>query len=190
MASGWSAQRLTEQLIANPALKVATSALGPRATRVAPATERPAGHYLHRLLACPSWSGRRLEPEEALSAAVASFLRKASLDGRLRAVWTRCPVEIRGAGRIVAMAQVLNRVLGVVSGAADFAFTWGGGGGWLELKVERPADLLAGKRRTYLRPAQTDFAAWCQAQGVFHAVCRSVDEVAATLRAWGVLACG
>jgi hypothetical protein len=42
-------------------------------------------------------------------------------------------------------------------------------------------------RRTYLRGRQRLFQAWAEAHGVHHAVARSVPEVVAVLKQWGVL---
>jgi hypothetical protein len=149
----------------------------------------PADGWLHRLMACPSWSGRRLDPEEELSLWVAAELRRLTRSGALRAVWTRCPVEVRRGGHLAAMWQCLGRVLGVVPGCPDFLVLWGAGAGGLELKVERAqGDMLSpGRRRTYLRQGQRDFREWCVSNGVRHEVCRSVPEVTDALRRWGRL---
>jgi hypothetical protein len=140
----------------------------------------PADGWLHRLMACPSWSGRRLDPEEELSLWVAAELRRLTRSGALRAVWTRCPVEVRRGGKLAAMWQCLGRVLGVVPGCPDFLVLWGGGAGGIELKVERA-------QGDNLRQGQKDFREWCVSNGVRHEVCRSVPEVTGALRRWGRL---
>jgi hypothetical protein len=150
--------------------------------------------WLHRLMACDGWSDRkrRLSPEEQLSALVATELRRVTLAGELRCVWTCVRVEHRGGDPIARMIQHLLRVLGVVPGAPDWWFAWATGAGLIELKVERPADLLDLRQdgtarkptRTYMRPIQRDFRQWAVSLGVRHAVARSVPEVRATLREW------
>jgi hypothetical protein len=152
---------------------------------------------LRRLMACDGWSDRRrrLSPEEQLSALVATELRRLTLAGELRCVWTCVRVEHRGGDPIARMIQHLLRVLGVVPGAPDWWFAWGDGAGLIELKVERPADLLDLRKdgaaraptRTYMRPIQRDFREWCASNGVRHAVSRSVPEVISALRGWGRL---
>lgn len=153
--------------------------------------------WLHRLMACDGWGDRkrRLAPEEQLSALVATELRRLTLEGALRAVWTCHRVEHAGGDAIGRMIQRLQRVLGVIPGAPDWWFAWGTGAGLIELKVERPADLLDLRKdgtaraptRTYLRPIQKDFREWCVSNGVKHACCRSVNEVKSALREWGRL---
>jgi hypothetical protein len=157
----------------------------------------PPDGWLPRLMACDGWSDRkrRLSPEEQLSALVATEMRRLTLAGELRAVWTCHRVEHAGGDAIGRMIQRLQRVLGVVPGAPDYWFAWGTGAGLLELKVERPADLLDLRQdgtaraptRTYLRPVQKDFREWAVSNGVKHACCRSVPEVLVTLREWGRL---
>jgi hypothetical protein len=155
----------------------------------------PPEGWLRRLMACSSWGGRRLELEEQLSALVATELRRLTLEGSLRAVWTCNRVEVRRGGRIASMQQALGRVLGVVPGCPDFLVLWGTGAGLVELKTERAPDLLDPRKdggaraptRTYLRPIQKDFREWCVSNGVKHACCRSVNEVKSALREWGRL---
>lgn len=65
------------------------------------------------------------------------------------------------------------KAMGVRAGVADLIFL---SVGVIELK--------AGKGQ--LSPAQLAFRDDCAAFGVRHAVCRSIDEVIATLRGWGV----
>lgn len=196
--SGWTAEALSAAAIADwrdnrRAIKGEPAAGPPVATGYQSATsELPATNqladagWLPRLMGCPSWGGRRLDPEEELSLWVAAELRKLTRSGALRAVWTRVPVEVRRGGKVAAMWQCLGRVLGVVPGCSDFLVLWGTGAGAIELKVEAgQGDMLSpGRRRTYLRQNQRDFREWCLSLGVRHAVCRSVIEVKDTLRQW------
>ena len=72
----------------------------------------------------------------------------------------------------------LARIAGLITGASDYLFLWDGGSGVLEAKSKTGS----------LTPSQKDWRDWCQANGVRHAVFRSVDEGEAQLRSWGVLA--
>jgi hypothetical protein len=160
-------------------------------------TDVPGDGWLHRLMACDGWSDRkrRLSPEEQLSALVATELRRLTLAGELRAVWTCHQLGTSGETAAGRMAMRLARVLGVVPGAPDYWFAWGTGSGLIELKIERPASLLDLRKdgtaraptRTYMRPVQRDFREWAVSNGVRHACCRSVPEVTGALRRWGRL---
>lgn len=151
--------------------------------------------FIARLMSCPSWRGTLL-PEAELSAWVAAELRVLTRAGKLRCVWSMHPAEARRGGKAGQMWQALLVYLGVIPGSSDFVFTWGDGSGWIELKIERQqTDLLSlrkdgtarAPRRTYMRPGQVDFAAWCAMHAVRHAVCRNIREVTDTLKQWGVL---
>jgi len=72
----------------------------------------------------------------------------------------------------------LARIAGLITGASDYLFLWDGGSGVLEAKSKTGS----------LTPSQKDWRDWCVANGVRHAVFRSVDEGEAQLRSWGVLA--
>ena len=137
--------------------------------------------FMLRVLDFKPFRGKR-GPEDNLSIDVATVLRAASLEGRLRAVWTSVPHEVgavsRGSSQFgVAVAKYAKqKAMGLIAGSGDFVFTWPGGGAWIELKVEAS-----------LSPAQRDFKAWCEETGSHYAVCRSVAEVEATLFSWGAL---
>jgi hypothetical protein len=203
--AGWTSQMLQEALIANPDLARRNPGEAvrlvprfpadyvPSANGQPPIDSKPSGvpdGWLHRLMECPSWNGRRLDPEEELSLWVACELRKLTRSGALRAVWSRMPSEIRRGGKLAAMWQCLGRVLGVVKGAPDLWFLSPNACGCIELKIENAqADMIAGRRRrTYLRSEQKDFREWCVSLGVQYATCRSVPDVTKTLREWGLLA--
>jgi hypothetical protein len=218
MSRNWTREELADALARNPGLRVATEPLASVANRqpskVAaqpdfgraatkpewsetqfPTSTKP-GNGLHELMATPAYQGM-LQPEEALSVAVATELRRLTHQGKLRAVWSRLPLEHPEGGRYGMAAQCKRIAMGGVPGAPDFWFAWGTGSGLIELKVNNPqASLLtpSGKlgirkgRRTYLNGRQKLFAEWCKTHGVKHAVCRSVDEVKEKLREWGLLA--
>jgi hypothetical protein len=160
-----------------------------------PASTKPPGNGVHELMATPSYQGSLL-PEDQLSYAVATELRRLVHAGRLRAVWFGIPIQHPAGGKYAMLAQAKRTALGAVPGCPDFGFIWDTGGGFIELKVDHAqGSLLApsGKaglrrgRRTYLRGRQRLFQAWAEANGVRHAVARSVAEVVAVLKGWGVL---
>jgi hypothetical protein len=122
-------------------------------------------------------------PEEILAMEVANFLRAATLDGRLLGVWTSISNEvgfISGKHRNSGHAQMKYAkaiAMGMIVGAPDYVFVWPGGGGFIELKSKTGS----------LSPAQKDFASWCVANGVNHAVSKSLDQVRSHLISWGAL---
>lgn len=134
-----------------------------------------------RLLDFKPFAGKR-GPEDDLSMAVANMLRAATLEGKLDAVWTSIPHEVgavrRGSPQLgVAKAKYAKqKAMGMITGSGDFVFVWPNGGGFIELKVG-----------AQLSPAQRDFRDWCAGSGNRYAVCKSVDEVVATLRSWGAM---
>lgn len=105
-------------------------------------------------------------PEEDLQRATASLLFYC----RPQCPWFAVPNQ-RGTRKRFEMAVL--RAMGVRAGVADLIFL---SVGVIELK--------AGKGQ--LSPAQEAFREECAAFSVNHAVCRSIDEVIATLRLWGV----
>lgn len=146
--------------------------------------------WLLRLMGCGGWSGRRLHPEEELSAWTAAELRRLTRAGRLPGVvWTCHRVELPVGGKIGRMLQALFHFLGVIPGSSDYVLTRRDGALWIELKVEAAqGDMIrAGRRRTYLRPIQKDFREWCVRSGIPHETCRSVPEVLDALRRRGWL---
>lgn len=120
----------------------------------------------------------RVGPEDRLAIEIATMLRVASIEGRLKAAWTHVPHEVGGRGKPAAIRMALAKAMGLIKGSADYVFVGPSGGGWIEAKTEK----------SYPTPAQKDFGQWCESLGVNHAVCRSVEEVEAKLREWGVLA--
>ena len=122
-------------------------------------------------------------PEDLLAIDVATYLRVATLEGRLAATWTCIPHEVgavKSNSLSFKMAQARYakaKAMGLITGSADYVFVWDGGGGWIELKTETGT----------LSPAQKDFRDWANATGSNHAVCRTLDDVVSTLFSWGVL---
>jgi hypothetical protein len=114
-----------------------------------------------------------LHPEERLSIEVANMLRKESIEGNLKAVWTHVANESK-RHRITALVL---KAMGLISGALDFFFIGSHNSGLIELKSS--TGRLSENQKLYI--------AWALSLGVPHAVCRTVDEVRDTLIAWGLL---
>lgn len=120
----------------------------------------------------------RLKPEEVLARDFANALRQATVEGRLRCVWTHPANEV--AGRQNGLAQIryaIAKAMGLIDGTADYLFLWSDGSGALEAKVGRNDQ----------QPNQVDFQAWCGSNGVRYATFTSVEEGLALLEGWGVL---
>lgn len=134
---------------------------------------------LARLMRATKTSARIvLQPEERLAAAFATALRAAVLEKRLRAVWTHPANEI--AGRRSGLSQIryaIAKSMGLIDGTADYLFLASDGSGALEAKVGRNG----------LQDNQKDFQAWCEMNGVKHAVFRTVEEGLEALVKWGFL---
>lgn len=131
---------------------------------------------LLRLMDYKHFKGRMGE-EDRLSVDVATMLRVATVEGRLRATWTHVPHEVAGRGKFAAIYMAKARAMGLVKGSADFVFVWPNGGGWIELKT----------RTGSLSPEQRDYKQWCFETDCNYALCRTVDEVADKLISWGGL---
>jgi hypothetical protein len=202
VSRNWTREELAEALARNPGLRVATEPLDRVANRQPPKVAakpdfgRAPGNGLRELMGAPDCQGQ-LGPEDHLSYAVACELRRLSVQGRLRAVWFGIPIQHPAGGKYAMLAQAKRTALGAVPGCPDFGVMWGTGAGFIELKVDDPQGRLLATdagltgwrkgRRTYLRGRQRLFQAWAQAHGVRHAVARSVAEVVAVLKGWGVL---
>lgn len=140
--------------------------------------------FLIRLMGHASLSRSvKLGPEDTEAYVFAQDLRVAVLEGRLKAVWTHPANELAGLvvhtkGKPRVPVQVaIARALGLITGTADYLFLWRGGCCAIEFK----------SRTGRLTPAQTDFRAWCDAQGVpFHTI-RSAESGLDLLRQYGVL---
>lgn len=103
---------------------------------------------------------------------VADYLSWAAKD----ALYTHLPM---GEHRHKAVAARL-KIMGTARGWADFLFVLEGGKtAALELKRASP--------KTYQSKEQKQFQADLEAKGGVYRVCRTLDEVESTLRAWGVV---
>lgn len=69
------------------------------------------------------------------------------------------------------------KAMGVRAGVADLAIT---------LPDARSAFIELKTKAGRLSPHQAEFQSTCDRLGIPYAVCRSIEEVAATLRGWGV----
>jgi hypothetical protein len=75
-------------------------------------------------------------------------------------------------------SAVRDKKLGIRAGVADIVIMWKGGKiGFIELKTEK------GK----LSVAQSNFQAMCQESGFNYVVCRSVLDVANTVKSWRII---
>jgi hypothetical protein len=111
----------------------------------------------------------RRNDEERLQRAVVQLLTLAYPALRWRAIPNGEYRSPRTAGRLKAM--------GVQPGVADLHITLPGGlTGWIELKSE------TGRQSE----EQRNFEIAERADGAAYNVCRSLDEVQATLKAWGI----
>lgn len=118
------------------------------------------------------WSAK-VGPEERLCIEIADELRGLTLEGRLGCIWTHIPNE----GKRHPLVALILRAMGMITGAADFVFTWPTGACWVEIKAGK------GKQSEY----QQYFEQWCGGQSVRYAVCRSKDEVLDLLKGMGAL---
>lgn len=133
--------------------------------------------HLVRLMAHVAFRGK-LGPEDAESYVFANQLREATLNGKLRAVWTHPAQELCHAkgGRMMIQAAKA-RALGMITGTSDFLFMWSGRNLAIEMKSKTGT----------LTPGQKDFAGWCHDNGVPYFVARSSDAALALLVEYGVL---
>lgn len=106
----------------------------------------------------------------------ASNLRVLTCEGRLAAVWFH-PANELCFGHKTGIRAAISRAMGMHVGISDYIFLTGTGSYALEAKHGRGS----------LTANQTDFRAWCQAQGVAFTVFRTVDEGLDALRGWGLL---
>ncbi len=107
--------------------------------------------------------------EDDLQKAVVRFIRLAAPDLVCFAVPNGGFRNVREAAKLKAM--------GVKAGVADLAIT---------LPDTRSAFIELKTKAGRLSPHQAEFQSTCDRLGIPYAVCRSIDEVAETLRGWGV----
>ena len=90
--------------------------------------------------------------EDELAIAVATMLRVASLEGRLKATWTCIPHEVGAVPQKSAEFKKRQtryakaKAMGLITGSTDYVFVWPGGGGWIELKSQHGS--LSSAQRT------------------------------------------
>jgi hypothetical protein len=109
-------------------------------------------------------------PERELTKQVASFMRLAFNPSQVR--WYHIP---NGENRNAATGALL-KAMGTMAGVPDFHLEWAGGHAYIELK--------AGKGTLNLN--QMLFKQDCEAFGIPHAVCKSLDEVIAFIDQLGL----
>jgi hypothetical protein len=111
----------------------------------------------------------RSNPEARLQISVKQYL---SICLPPQILWT---ASLAGHGKLSMAARNKAKAMGLKPGWPDLQFLFPDGvTRYIELKSDTGS----------LSPEQRDFRDRCSRHGI-HAVCRSVDEVAATLRAWG-----
>ena len=114
---------------------------------------------------------KRANEEDMLHRSVAGFLRRA-LNNPAEAYWFHTPNQ----GIRSAIQGAKLKAMGMRPGVPDIVVRWPGNLGWIELKA------AAG----VVSDAQKLFMAQAAALGDFISVCRSVEEVQATLKSWGL----
>ncbi len=146
-------------------------------------TRRHTPGFLIRLMQHrPLADGSSLGPEDGAAYKFAQDLRVATMQQRLRAVWTHPANELASVDKTMPrrfmVRAAIARALGLITGTSDFLFLWDAGSMAIELKS---AD---GR----LTAHQRDFRDWCALTGVPFHVVRSSAEGLALLRDAGVLA--
>jgi hypothetical protein len=120
-------------------------------------------------------ASRRLGPEDAEACQFAADLRKATLEGRLRAVWFHPANELVGTcGKVHA---AIARALGLHCGVSDYFFLRGDRALVIEFKSAKGA----------LSKDQEAFERWCFQHEIPFIVCRSRDEAMETLGNFGFM---
>ncbi len=131
-----------------------------------------------RLMAYAHPRNLRIKAEEKLAIDFANSLRAATIEGRLRCVWTHPANEIAGRqNRLAQIRYTIAKAMGLIDGTADYLFLWSAGSGALEAKVGKNGQ----------QPNQIDFEAWCTEMGVPYRTFTSVGEGLAILSEWGIL---
>lgn len=134
----------------------------------------PAEYALMRLMSRDKIPWKcKLKSEELMAVELADALRRATLDGKLHAVWCHVPNE----GKRHPFVAIIMKAMGMLPGSLDYWFIWENGGGLIELK--------SGKNKP--SEFQEYFITWCEQRRVNKAVCYSVDSALEVLRGWGVL---
>lgn len=130
-----------------------------------------------RLMAYSAPRNLRLKAEEKLAIEFANALRVATIEGRLRCVWTHPANEIAGRqNRLAQIRYTIAKAMGLIDGTSDYLFLWANGSGALEAKVGKNGQ----------QPNQVDFEVWCSEIGVPYRTFTSVDEGLLILNGWGI----
>lgn len=131
-----------------------------------------------RLMAYAHPRNLRIKAEEKLAIDFANSLRAATIEGRLRCVWTHPANEIAGRqNRLAQIRYTIAKAMGLIDGTADYLFLWSAGSGALEAKVGKNGQ----------QPNQIDFEAWCTEMAVPYRTFTSVSEGLSILSQWGIL---
>jgi hypothetical protein len=173
-------RRMVADLAGTTRAKAGTSRRKPKPALRLPKETRSMGiaAVLARVLHFPPLSRLTLQPEETIAVAFAHELRAATMEGRLRAVWTHPANEI--AGRRSGLSKIryaIAKAMGLIYGTPDYVFLASHRSGALEAKVP-------GNRQ---QDNQKDFERWCLVNGVAYRVFTSVEEGLAILEEWGML---
>ena len=152
--------------------------------RVAPAREAPPD--TSKL----STSARSyLKPEQLLQIAVVERSGHGLVDG---AKLVALNGELPGGSRMFRLWQTVRRAMGYEAGTPDILVLHDGRAWFLELKRPKGEPDLLGHRKPagQLSAEQREWLGWAFDSGFPSAVCRSVDEVEAALKGWGLIAGG
>lgn len=112
----------------------------------------------------------RVDPEQRMSIELADELRKLTMSGKYKGVFSHLANEGK---RHQIVAQIL-KAMGMIPGASDFMFMWDTGRGCIELKVHPNKQ----------NDNQRHFQAWCEGNNIPYAVCYSVEQALEVLRQW------
>lgn len=152
----------------------------PKAAIKLPKPPRPltVAATLARVLAFSPLRNLKLAPEEQLAVAFATELRRATSEGRLRAVWTHPANEI--AGRRSGLSQIryaIAKAMGLIYGTPDYLF----------LASHRSVALEAKVPGNGQQDNQKDFEFWCRCVGVEYRLFTSVEQGLDILKELGLL---
>jgi hypothetical protein len=131
-----------------------------------------------RLMAYSHPRNLRIKAEERLAIDFANSLRAATIEGKLRCVWTHPANEIAGRqNRLAQIRYTIAKAMGLIDGTSDYLFLWHTGSGALEAKIGKNSQ----------QPNQIDFEIWCKEMGVPYRTFTTVDDGLSILAEWGVL---
>lgn len=123
----------------------------------------------------PPVKHKRTHLEDNLQMAVAQYLRYQCQHTH----WWHTPNSIKASGDPIKRGRTINRFkqMGMLPGVPDIIIFWTGGRGAIELKVGN----------NDLTQAQRNFEQQWRHFGGQFSVCRSIDDVEASLRLWGCI---